>query len=43
MKDIHKHTHENLMFTNKVNQSIPWVGKGKDSIPLIKSLINVRV
>ncbi len=34
---------ENRMFTNKVNQSIIWGGKGKDGALLFKSLINVRV
>ncbi len=27
------------MFTNKVNQSVVWARKGKDRVPLIKSLI----
>ncbi len=34
---------ENIMFTNKGNHSIAWVGKGKYRISLIKSKINVRV
>jgi hypothetical protein len=34
---------ENIMFTNKVNQSIFWGGKGKDRVFLIKTLINARV
>jgi len=35
--------YENIMFTNKVNQSVVWARKGKDRVPLIKSLINARV
>jgi len=35
--------YKNIMFSNKVNQSIVWGNKGNDRVLLIKSLINVRV
>jgi len=31
--------YENIMFTNKVNQSIAFCGKGKDRVLLIKIII----
>ncbi len=34
------YSYENRIFTNKVNQSIIWVGKRKDRVPYIKSLHN---
>jgi len=34
---------ENRMFTNKVNQSICSGGNGKDRVPQIQVLINMRV
>ena len=33
----------NIMFTDNVNQSIVWDGKGKDIVRLIKNLIIARV
>jgi hypothetical protein len=34
--------YENMMFTNKEKHCMVWVGEGKDSKMLIKSLINAR-
>ncbi len=35
--------YENKIFTTKGNQSIVWGGKGKDRVPLVKSLFNALV
>ncbi len=37
------HFYENIMFTDKVNQSIAWGGKGNYNITLMKWIINERV
>ncbi len=35
--------YENRMYTSKVKNRIIWGGKGKNSLMLIKSFINMRV
>jgi len=38
-----KHLYENIVFTDKVDHSIVWGGKGENRVSLIKFLINVKV
>ncbi len=40
---LNTNLYENIMFTDNVNQSIVWGGKGKDRVWLIKNLIIARV